>query len=201
MPSKGRIVLIAGSLCLAAASIIVVFDSMNALMTVGGSCAEGGAYVIRQRCPSGSIWTLAGGIVVGIVFLRVYVTANSQLPGPHLEALAWPALVLSLGVPFLLFGLDPGQGEGSAPLWIILGIALVIVGVAPVLLLLRPDIRRRVLWADALQPASQARVPVTPTSDDVAASLVHITELHDRGSLTDEEFISAKRRILAGEVP
>ncbi len=205
MASKGRITVMLMALCLTAASFTLVFHSMNALMAVGGYCAEGGAYVIRQHCPSGTVWTLAGGMLGAIIGLRIYVTANSELPGPHLEALAWPALFLCLGVPFLLFGRDPAPGETST-LWIVLGITMVIVGLAPALLLLRPDRRRRFLWADAGPPPSaatpSAAIPLPPpTSDDLAASLLRLTALHDGGSLTDEEFAAAKRQVLGEATP
>jgi hypothetical protein len=68
------------------------------------------------------------------------------------------------------------------------------------------DARSRVSsWWDARRAdraAPPATVPVgaeTPATTDVVGRLAGLADLHARGALTDEEFASAKARVLAGE--
>ena len=53
------------------------------------------------------------------------------------------------------------------------------------------------------QPATVPPPPVAPPPEgpatDVASRLTAISELHAKGELTDEEFASAKARVLAGD--
>ena len=69
------------------------------------------------------------------------------------------------------------------------------------------DARTRVSsWWDARR-AERAAAPTTtaptivqaPAAIDVAGRLAGLAELHVQGALTDEEFASAKARVLAGE--
>jgi hypothetical protein len=66
------------------------------------------------------------------------------------------------------------------------------------------DLRERVSgWWDA-QRAQSARPaptpsPQVPSAADVPAQLANLSELHASGALSDEEFASAKARVLAGE--
>ena len=183
-------------LCLAAASVVGLFHSMNALMDVGGYCAEGGAYVIRQHCPTGTVWTFSLSLVAGMVGLRAYMTANSTLPGPHLVPLVGTALLLSMGVPFLMFGLD------TSLMWITIGGITCAAAFLPLLLLVRSETRRQILWADVGAAGFQSPAPpataASTSPDDLAESLARISGLHDSGALTEAEFAAAKARILGG---
>jgi hypothetical protein len=55
---------------------------------------------------------------------------------------------------------------------------------------------RRVPAAQSAPPTTPAQAP--PPSADIAARLATLAELHARGELTDEEFVAAKARVLAG---
>jgi hypothetical protein len=64
------------------------------------------------------------------------------------------------------------------------------------------DLRERVSgWWDAqrAQAARPAPSPQAPSAADVPAQLANLTELHASGALSDEEFASAKARVLSGE--
>jgi len=55
-------------------------------------------------------------------------------------------------------------------------------------------------WWEARRAATPARPPATTTySGDLASRLTSLADLHARGELTDEEFASAKARVLAGD--
>jgi len=49
-----------------------------------------------------------------------------------------------------------------------------------------------------VQPPPSSVAPVAPATD-VASRLTALSELHARGELTDDEFASAKARVLAGD--
>ncbi|MEO8261064.1 MAG: hypothetical protein ABI566_00730 [Pseudolysinimonas sp.] len=74
------------------------------VIAVGGSCADGGPYVIAVHCPENTdIFTL-GGVYGGLaaVFVALLVARGF---GTRLIVLAWPILFGTLAVPFLLAGL------------------------------------------------------------------------------------------------
>jgi hypothetical protein len=56
-------------------------------------------------------------------------------------------------------------------------------------------------WWDSRRAASAAKAaPVAaPAASDVAGRLASLAELHTAGELTDEEYASAKARVLAGD--
>jgi hypothetical protein len=54
-------------------------------------------------------------------------------------------------------------------------------------------------WWESRRAASAARVAPSPVPSDVSGRLASLAELHRAGELTDEEYASAKARVLAGE--
>ncbi|HUG65824.1 MAG TPA: SHOCT domain-containing protein [Gaiellaceae bacterium] len=55
-------------------------------------------------------------------------------------------------------------------------------------------------WWESRRAASEARsTPLAPPPTDISARLASLAELHARGDLTDDEYASAKARVLAGE--
>ena len=48
-------------------------------------------------------------------------------------------------------------------------------------------------------PPAVAPVPPAAPATDIASRLTALSELHAKGELTDEEFASAKARVLAGD--
>jgi len=90
------------------------------VLQVGGTCADGGPYVIAVHCPENTdIYTL-GGVYGGLaaVFVALLVARGF---GTRLVVLAWPILFLTLSLPFLISGLP----------FVIGGILFVIMAVAP----------------------------------------------------------------------
>jgi hypothetical protein len=106
---------------------------MRAVMGVGGFCAEGGAYEIRQHCPNGVPVLMFGGVWGGMIMLGLYLWQTSKHRVPSLVALAWPALFLSLGWNFLDFGLDAPGPDGLEWGWLICAIVFLLMGGLPLL--------------------------------------------------------------------
>ena len=62
------------------------------------------------------------------------------------------------------------------------------------------DTRARMTdWWESRRAASTARESAAAPVADVSARLVSLADLHSRGALTDEEYASAKARVLAGD--
>jgi hypothetical protein len=66
---------------------------------------------------------------------------------------------------------------------------------------LMDDLRTRLSdwWESARRPERAPGVAPAPPGGDLTARLAALADLHASGALTDEEFVSAKARILAGE--
>ncbi|HEY3671641.1 MAG TPA: hypothetical protein VGN51_11960 [Acidimicrobiia bacterium] len=177
--------------CLAA-----LYESMRAVMDVGGACASGGAYEIRQACPKGVGWvipvTIFGMFFAGIfTFLGVFDEG-----GPRPYVFAWSALFLALGWNFLDYGFNPPDNHDTVWGWVICGIVFVLMGGAPLLLLFSPRIARWSLWGPDSQRADDHLHPYkpppirTPKSDSTtpapATSTVHSSTPYARASVATE---------------
>ena len=90
------------------------------VMDVGGYCAEGGPYVVRQHCPDGAeladihrhsdrdhrpVYRLVGRRQI------------SEGRGRAAAAPGWPALFISLGYNFIDYAINPPEGMGSTAGW------------------------------------------------------------------------------------
>jgi hypothetical protein len=203
-----RVVLMVLGLLLTTTGLMLVFLSMRAVMDIGGACASGGPYVIAQPCPDAVFALLPLGIIGGLAGVFLYAVASARLPGPHLTSLAWPALFLSLGWNFWEYGLTAADQPVWG--WIICGVVFVIMGGAPLLMLLDRDLLRYTFWGDARPdqppviavpappPAAAAPLPRSTqlTATGLTAQLRELADLHSQGALTDDEFATAKQRLL-----
>lgn len=115
------------------AAILVMFPlAMLQLLDVGGFCASGGPYVIRQECPDGVIPVLGAGIPLLFVFGFAYAIA---LPAGwrFLLVWGWPILFLIMAAAFIISAFTaPDQGFAVAPF--ITGILMAAIGIGPMLL-------------------------------------------------------------------
>ena len=205
--------------------LTLVFESMRSVMDVGGSCASGGPYEVRQPCPEGVAWVMPVAIFGGLLSVGLGTFGVFAKGGPRPFAFAWSALFLALGYNFFDYGFDP-PGGGSSASWIVCGAVFFAMGGFPLLGLLSRSARRWSLWGPARDeprgptrpiqfvPAPVTRMassyarPVTPAtpaasappgdrrSEDVVARLERLAALHDRGALDDEEYQLAKEAIL-----
>jgi hypothetical protein len=135
--------------------LTLMFQSMRAVMDVGGFCAEGGAYEIRQHCPEGVAWVMPVAIFGGVISLGVGALGVFSQGGPRPYAFAWSALFLALGWNFLEYGFDP-PGGGTEAGWLVCGFVFVAMGGVPLLLLLSPAAARWALWGPPDAPAPKA---------------------------------------------
>src|SRR4051794_40164815 len=78
------------------------FLSMRSVMNVGGSCADGGAYVSSQPCPEGS-FLIAIAIPVMLITAMAGSAAAMSINAPNLLVPMWGVLFGSLGWNFLEF--------------------------------------------------------------------------------------------------
>ena len=59
---------------LATAAITVLFLSMRAVMRIGGSCASGGPFEIRNPCPKGIAGLMIGSVWIGLNLSYLFPT-------------------------------------------------------------------------------------------------------------------------------
>ena len=141
--------------------LTLVYESMRAVMDVGGACASGGAYEIRQACPKGVGWTMPVGIL-GMFFAGIFTFLGVfDEGGPRPYVFAWSALFLALGWNFLDYGFDK-PGGGTEVGWLICGFVFVAMGGVPLLFLLSPRAARWSLWGPNSQRADDYLHPYKP---------------------------------------
>jgi hypothetical protein len=130
-----KLIFTAVGVFLVAAGLTVLFLGMRSVMDIGGYCASGGPYEIRQQCPDNA-WMIPVSIFVGLAGVG-FVLAGTFRGGPKLIALAWPALFLALGWNFLEYAFDPPPpDDGVVWGWLICGVVFVAMGGIPLLLVL-----------------------------------------------------------------
>ena len=207
--SFGVFVTLAGLSC----GITLLFLGMRAVMDIGGVCADGGPFVTRQSCPEGIPAVMLGGLWGGIVFCALYVWQTIKHGVPSLLMLAWPALFLSLGWNFLEYGLDPpGDESGLVWGWLICAILFILMGGIPLIATIKPMMRNftddepppgfKTVVTEPVRTLRNFRVPTSTKSsartsdDDLVGELERLARLHRSGDLGDDEYASAKRRLL-----
>ena len=141
--------------------LTLVYESMRAVMDIGGSCASGGPYEISRPCPKGVGWVMPVGIF-GMVFAGIF-SFLGVFPegGPRPYVFSWSALFLALGWNFLDYGFDsPGGGTDAG--WLVCGFVFVLMGGVPLLFLLSPRAARWALWGPDSQRADDHLHPYKP---------------------------------------
>ena len=132
-PRLRDVIVLALSVAGIAMCLVLMFESMRAVMDVGGYCAEGGPYVIEQHCPEGSAPALMLGMIglFGFGGLGMYAGAKAGGYG-WVPLLAWTGLFASLGWNFLDYGLfNPPEGEGIVWGWLIPGVMFQVMAWVP----------------------------------------------------------------------
>ncbi len=91
----------------------------------------------------------------------------------------------------------PGQwGCGAFLVAVLLFIVLIGILVFLYLLIVKPDGTLTVVFERTAQPQSQPARASGAASADVGGRLRHLTELHDAGAITDEEYAARRAEIL-----
>jgi len=156
-----KLVFTAIGVFLVAAGLTVLFLGMRSVMDIGGYCASGGPYEIRQQCPDNA-WVIPVSIFVGLAGVG-FVLAGTFRGGPKLVALAWPALFLALGWNFLEYAFDPPPPDtGLVWGWLICGVVFVVMGGLPLLFVLMNA--KLALWGSDATPDRTASARATATA-------------------------------------
>lgn len=114
-------------------SLTVLYLSMRAVMAIGGTCAEGGAYVIKTHCPGNTEFLAPLSIFAMFGGASLYF---SGLPknSPNWSIFFWSALFFALGWNFLEFSVNSPQG-GLNIGWLLCGVVFVIMGGVPLFMI------------------------------------------------------------------
>jgi hypothetical protein len=136
VPVAGYLIMFIGVLGVAY-GITALWFGMREVMDVGGFCAEGGAYEIRQTCPDGAELLMLTGIPAGVIglFVALVGCAKSGRGAAGLLLLGWPALFVSLGWNFIEYAINPPEGMGSSVGWWICGVLFALMGVPALFLI------------------------------------------------------------------
>ena len=156
--SVGSLVGIAG----VAFSITLLSQSMRSVQAVGGFCASGGPYQIRQQCPKGIAGTFPLAIVGGLIFLAIFSMCASER-GRSVVMLAWPALFLTLGWNFLDYGLHPA-GNGSGAGFLVCAAVFGVMGAVPLVWVVPNMLKALGPDDDSTSPTTSPWVGAMPTS-------------------------------------
>ena len=130
VPVLGYLIFFVG-MVMVAYGISALWLGMRDVMEVGGYCAEGGAYEIRQTCPDRAELLLFTGIPVGVIglFVALIGGAKSAKGAAGLLLLGWPALFVSLGYNFIDYAINPPPDMGSTAGWWVCGVLFMLMGV------------------------------------------------------------------------
>lgn len=129
-PSPAAIIVSVASIGAVAGLIVLVGLAMIPLLDVGGFCAEGGPYVIEQRCPAGVTPVMAIGVPLMLILAFVYIVALPKTWKP-LIILAWPALFVALAAGFLYGAFGATDTFQVVPLF--LALVMLGLGIGPTL--------------------------------------------------------------------
>jgi hypothetical protein len=133
-------------------TITWAFFSMRSVMSVGGSCADGGPYVSGQSCPDGSFLI---AIAVPIMLLTAIFgsMAAISINAPNLLVPMWAALFGSLGWNFLEYAF---AGPGVVAGWLVCGVMFWLMA-APAVVVLLVALKKAVLPPDPSGPDTGSR--------------------------------------------
>lgn len=114
-----------------ALAITLLFQAVSALADLGGFCARGGPYEIAVECTDAIVAFAPTSILGGLVAVFIGTVLAGGF-GASLMAFAWPALFVSLAVTFVRTFIVYGDWTS-----LFIGILFVVMGLAPLVLMLR----------------------------------------------------------------
>ena len=207
--------LVVGVVGIVAANVVGAFVVGSLVSETQNEEAAGNAWgILSELLRTSYRWLVVGGILFLVAAWlagpgRRAVAARRVL-APTLRTRIWAYAALVLLALVLLF--TGPVGDFARYLFVLAFFALGVVWIE----LMRTQALREFPDASAPELFADARSRVTgwwearragvgtgepapsPTSGDIASRLASLAELHARGELTDEEFASAKIRVLAG---
>lgn len=161
-----------GAMC-----IVLVYLGMRSVMDVGGSCADGGPYVVAQTCPDEAVPALLLGIFGMFLFGAIATAGGFKVGGVWAAAplIGWSALFGLLGWNFMEYGVFAAQGSGIDLGWAICGIVFWVMAAAPLLAIAGGLGNPLSAPTDAVayrQARKEARVPYQP--DPAMGTIIRI---------------------------
>jgi len=111
----------------------LLWRGMRSVLEVGGTCGEGGPFVVRQACPDGVVASVPLACLGAVVCVLVYLVAAREFGGTSLLRLGWPVLFLSLGWNFLEDAIEPASGARVGVSSLICGVFFVVMGGVPLI--------------------------------------------------------------------
>ena len=194
----GAVMIIIGAGAFAACLRSVLAGMRDVMVNDGGSCGDGGPYVIEKQCSIGDIRLLLVGIIGGLIAVAVYAGGTSRISrsAPSAGLLAWVAAFGALGWNFVSLVINPPAGQGRSVGYLISGVvflALAVGGLAPLVYGLIGDLRQgnqpAAVRGPVQQPIVQAVIPpglgTAPPTTFGGWPAVGTTALGVTGSLVD----------------
>ena len=150
-PYAGYLIFFIGVL-MVSYGITALWFGMREVMDVGGFCAEGGPYEIRQTCPDNAELLMFTGIPAGVIglFIAMLGGAKAARGAAGLLLLGWPALFISLGYNFIDYAINPPENMGSTAGWWVCGVIFGLMGL--------PALLGIPMLAKAIEPARRNAV-------------------------------------------
>lgn len=211
----GITLLVVGVVGLVAANIVGAYVVDSLVSATENRIAAGNAWdILAELLRSSFRWLVVGGILFLVAAWLAgpgrRAVAVRRLLAPALRVRAWAYAALGVFALFLLF---TGPAGDFARYLAVL--TLVALGVAWIELMRTQTLRdfphasapelfadarsRATRWWEARRAPAFEPARTAPTPGDVTARLASLADLHARRELTDEEFASAKARVLAGD--
>ncbi len=189
-------------------ALTVLYESMRAVMSIGGSCGSSGTGL--PSCPGHTAGLLPAAIWGGLIFAALYVWQCVKHHVPSFVSLLWPALFLSLGWNFVDYGINGGAGSAGL---LIVGVVFGIMGGVPLVWAL-PHLWRvyalgkidddkpwHVTTTGAAVSSLKALTRSKTPNEDMTDALAKLDDLHKSGGLSDFEYASAKDKVIRGVKP
>ncbi len=209
----GITVLVVGLVGIVAANIVGAYVVDSLVSETQNEAAAGNAWdILSELLRTSYRWLVVGGVLFLVAAWLAgpgrRAVAARRILAPALRPRVWAYAALALLALVLLF--TGPAGDFARYLFVLAFVALAVAWIE----LMRtqalgefPDASAPDLFADAKSrvtgwwEAGRARVSEpakAPGSEDIASRLASLADLHARGELSDEEFASAKTRVLEG---
>jgi hypothetical protein len=116
-------------------SVAWLYHPMRAVLDVGGSCAEGGPYVIETHCPDGSTQFLMLGVPLWFAGAFIGLVTAAALSAPQPIFAGWALLFGALGWNFIDYAFNADPSGALVTSWLVCGIVFWLMALPAVAIL------------------------------------------------------------------
>lgn len=132
-PPAVRVAILAACVTAMGVGAAWLYWPMRAVMAVGGSCAEGGPYVIETHCPDGATTFLTLGLPLFMAAVFVgFIAATLRAPLPVFPG--WALLFGALGWNFFDYGFHADPSGRPVVSWLICGVVFWVMALPAVVI-------------------------------------------------------------------